>query len=92
MKFSRPTLSLKDMATSSKMDMQTSSLIGAVLDHQASLVKDLESQAKHHLVSLAKDPVSLVRDQAEVGVTVVVNTKGLRGKSMSYREEEEEDT
>ena len=67
MKFSRPTLSLKDMAVLS--------LNMAVLDHQASLVKDLESRVKHHLVSLAKDPQSLVRDQEEVGVTAVVNTK-----------------
>ena len=79
MKFSRPmvTLSLKKQATSSKMDMQTPSLIGVVPDNQASLGKDLVSRAKHHLVSLAKDLQSLVRDQEEVGVTAVVNTKGV---------------
>jgi len=70
--------------------MLTSSLIGAVLDHQASLVKDLQRRIKHHLASLAKHLQSLVRDQAEVGVTVVVNTKGVSNSAgLSYRKEEE---
>ena len=65
MKFSRP------MDISSLMHL-------IVLDHQASLAKDPVSRAKHHLTSLAKDPVSLVRGvQEEVGVIVVVNTKGV---------------
>ena len=58
--------------------METSSLIDPMVpDHQASLAKDPVSRAKHHLVSLVRDPVSLVRDQVEVEVIVVVNTKGV---------------
>ena len=49
------------------------------LDHQASPVKDPVSRAKHHLASLVRDLQSLVKEaQAEVGVTVVVNTKVVR--------------
>jgi len=78
MKFSRP--------------MEISSLIDlGVLDHQASLVKDLVSRAKHHLASLVRDLQSPVRDQAEVGVTAVVNIKGVSNSTgLSYREEEED--
>ena len=63
MKFSRP--------------MEISSLIGVVPDNQASLAKDQVSRAKHHLASLVRDLQSLVRDHEEVGVTAVVNTKGV---------------
>ena len=73
------TLTLKTQTTSSKMDMEISSLIDLmVLDHQASLAKDQVSRAKHHLASLARDLQSLAREaHEEVGTTAVVNTKGV---------------
>ena len=82
MKFNRP--------------MEASSLIDPMVpDHQASLAKDPVSRVKHHLASLVRDQSlvrvlqSLVRDQAEVGVIVVVNTNSKC--SSSYREGEEEE-